>query len=141
VRSEVMALLESGKLGNTTGFSSFMTGFARQVQADLWLTGFRVTTGGDEIEIRGRLIDPTRLPAYVQRLSTEPVFQGRRFATLEMQGVDPDEPNADQSAAPKAGDKGSASLSEGRLPRFVEFVLRSENIASEDVAPAAGVKP
>ncbi|MEI7431742.1 MAG: hypothetical protein WCL27_14915 [Betaproteobacteria bacterium] len=141
VRSEVMAVLESGKLGNSTGFSAFMSGFARQAQSDLWLTGFRVTTGGDEIEIRGRLLDAIRLPAYVQRLSSEPVFKGRRFATLEMQGVDPEAQNAGQPATQKTGDKGNTSLSEERLPRFVEFVLRSENIAPPEKVTPGGVNP
>ena len=141
VRNDVMTVLESGKLGNTSGFSAFMSGFARQGQTDLWLTGFQVAAGGDEIEIRGRLLDPARLPAYVQRLSSEPVFQGRRIAALEMQGVDPEEPSADQQGAPKITDKGVAAQALPRLPRFVEFVLRSENMVSVESATRGGVKP
>jgi hypothetical protein len=141
VRSEVIETLDSGKLGNFSGFSVFMTGFARQAQADLWLTGFQVGAGGDEIEIRGRLLDPAKLPLYVKRLSSEPIFQGRSFAALNMQSVDPGEPGADQPPPPRAGEKPAAGAAEPRLPRFLEFVLRSENAASLNAKLPAGAKP
>ena len=133
-RNEVIAVLDSGKVGNTTGFSEIMLGFARQAQSDLWLTGISVTGGGEGIEIRGRLLDPARLPVYVQRLRGEPVFAGRRFAALEMLGVDPAELKADASAGGQAPT--SEQAPEATLPRFVEFVLRSEKVAVSD----AGVK-
>ena len=91
-RQEIMTLLESGKLGTTSGFSELMIGFARQTTSDLWITGFTVTMGGEEIEIHGRLFDPAKLPAYVRGLSSERVFQGRRFAALEMKDIEPDGP-------------------------------------------------
>lgn len=130
---EVIEVLDSGKLGNTEGFSGFMTGFARQSQTDLWLTGFRVT-GGGEIEIQGRLLDPEKLPVYVQRLRSEPVFQGRRFATLEMRGVDPEEQSPEQAGVTRVAEKSPAaevpSRSVPRLPQYVEFILRSENVGN-----------
>lgn len=144
-RQEVMTVLDSGKLGNAKGFSTVMSGFARQTQADLWLTGFLVSAGGEEIEIRGRLLDPAKLPAYVQKLSGEPAFQGRRFAALDMRGVEPEEPKADSAAAAKTmketekeiGEKAAAP----KLPRFVEFVLRSENAVGAEGATRVGARP
>ena len=122
-RQEIMEVLDSGKVGNRQGFSSYMTGFARQAQNDWWLTGFLVSVGGEEIEIRGRLLDPARLPVYVQRLSSEPVFQGRRFAALEMNNVDPAEK---KEGAPGTPAKPAA---DGLQPKaaFVDFVMRSEH--------------
>lgn len=127
---EVMVVLNSGDLGNRTGFSALMSGFSRQAQPDLWLTGFAVSRGGDEIEIRGRLLDPAKLPVYVQRLSSEPVFQGRRFAALDMRDVEPEEPKTASPAAALAekavapiDSAGKASVAQ--LSRYVEFVLRS----------------
>lgn len=134
-RKEVAAVVDSGRVGNTAGFSSFMTGFARLAQGDLWLTGFRVAAGGEEIEIRGRLFDSSKLPVYVQRLSGEPVFKGRRFAALEMKGVDPEVEKAAQPAPAIAAEPSRAAgqgAAAPRLPRFVEFVLRSENVGSVD---------
>ena len=138
-RKEVMAVLDSGKLGNSSGFSAFMSGFARQAQNDLWLTGFSVIQGGEEIEIRGRLLDPARLPAYVQRLSGEPVFKGRRFAALEMRDVEPDVKKAEPPAGAKPMDAGLQP--QLKLPRYAEFVLRSENAGGANVSSQAGVKP
>lgn len=148
-RQEVLTVLDSGKLGNAKGFSTVMSGFARQTQADLWLTGFLVSAGGEEVEIRGRVLDPAKLPAYVQKLSSEPAFQGRRFAALEMRGVDPDEQKTDSAVAvnanrqngkdaEKQAEKQAAAT---RLPRFVEFVLRSENAAVVEGATRGGARP
>lgn len=120
-RQEVMDILDSGKVGNSSGFSEFMFGFARQIQPDLWLTGFSMSAGGEEIEIRGRLLDPAKLPGYVQRLSSEPVFHGRRFAALDMRSVEPAAPLPEGAAVTQP------SPPEAVLPRFVEFVLRSAN--------------
>lgn len=119
-RQAVLAVLASGRIGNAEGFSGVMFGFARQAQTDVWLTGFSVTGGGEEIEIRGRLLDPAKLPAYVQRLSGEPVFHGRRFATLDMRSVEPEAPRPDAAAV--------QPLAPSATPlRYVEFALRSAN--------------
>lgn len=138
-RQEVMDVLASGRIGNVEGFSGVMFGFARQAQADVWLTSFSVTGGGEEIEIRGRLLDPAKLPGYVQRLSGESVFHGRRFATLDMRSVEPEAPKADAAAG--------QPLAPGVFPqRYVEFVLRSANAADstggagKDGVTAAGGK-
>ena len=137
-RNEVMAVLDSGKLGNTTGFSAFMMGFARQSQTDLWLTGFSVTAGGEEIEIRGRLLDPAKLPVYMQRLRNEPVFQGRRFAALEMHGIDPEELKANGSGTARVLETDTQQGAAPSLPRYFEFVLRSENIDGSDTMQNGG---
>jgi hypothetical protein len=140
-RKEVMDVLDSGRLGSSTGFSGVMFGFARQAQSDLWLTGFSVAAGGAEIEIRGRLLDPAKLPGYVQRLSGEPVFHGRRFATLEMRGVEPEAPKPEQGGVEKVVGPGVPPPAPVALPRFVEFALRSENAAGAVAPGTAGVKP
>lgn len=132
-RQDVMDVLVSGKIGNSEGFSGVMIGFARQAQADVWLTGFYVTGGGEEIEIRGRLLDAAKLPAYVQRLSSEPVFHGRRFATLEMRSFDPLASKVDAVAA-------QAPILPAKSPQYIEFTLRSANVV-QNTGAAAGGKP
>ena len=143
-RQEVIEVLDSGALGRTSGFSPFMAGFARQAQSDLWLTGFRITAGGDEIEIRGRMLDPSSLPGYVQRLNTVPAFQGRRFAALEMQRVDPEPLPEGSSAAVSSSLPATVPFTQGAQdPRpqrplpFVEFLLRSENAGGGDASARA----
>lgn len=124
-RREVLAVLDSGPLGNTAGFSDVMTGFAHLAQNDLWLTGFALSGGGEDIELRGRLLDPVKLPPYIQRLSEEPVFAGRRFAALEMRDVRPVARDPETAVQPEAQPISPV------LPAFTEFVLRSEKIAME----------
>ena len=133
VRREVVGLLDSGRLGNTAGFSDVFAGFARQADRDLWLTGFSIGLGGQEIEIRGKLFDSSRLPGYVQRLSADPAFQGRRFAALTMDSVDLE---AKAAAAPGTPPAAPGTGDAAKLPRHVEFVLRSEN-APDTLKPEA----
>jgi hypothetical protein len=137
-RKEVIEYLDSGRLGNNTGFSGLMLGFARLAYSDLWLTGFSVSQGGQEIEIRGSMLDSTKLPGYVQRLSAEPVFQGRRFDALTMQSVDPAEAKP-ETASGLSAPASPAAQTVPRLPRHVDFVLRSEH-AGELVSAVGGKK-
>ena len=134
-RQAAMALLDSGRLGNSSGFSALMTGFSHLAANDLWLTAFSVTAGGQEIEIRGRLLAAGSLPAYVQRLGEEPAFAGRHFAALEMQ-----RPAAAPGSSDAATGAGARPAGEGAVadPRVIEFVLRSEKGGAE--AAAAGKK-
>ena len=111
-------------------------GFSRLASADLWLTGFSVSHGGADIEIRGRMFDAARLPAYVQRLSAEPAFQGRRFAALTLQRQAPEaDATAGSAAAPVPA--GAATVPVATGPRFVDFVLRSERGGAETKEGAA----
>ena len=140
-RREALAVLDSGQLGSTTGFAPLFAGFARLSSQDLWLTGFSVSHGGADIEIRGRMFDAARLPPYVQRLSAEPVFQGRRFAALTMLRAE-SEANAPVAVAPAvpapAGSAAPAAKAPA-APRYIDFVLRSER-AAEGAAADGGVK-
>ncbi len=139
-RKDVMGVLDSGQLRKSAGFSALMAGFARRVQKDLWLTGFTVSAGGEEIEIRGRALDAAALPRYMQALGREPVFQGRRFAALEMRSVEVAKPRSETlvgaavAAEPTAGAKAVAAPT----LRLAEFVLRSENAGAGADAAARG---
>ena len=97
-----------------------MRAFARSAVDGLWLTGFVVDEGGKQLEIRGRMADQALLPGYLRRLESEPVFAGRRFASLNMRGAEwlpPVQPGA--TAEP-------AKTPEKKTERwFVEFALRT----------------
>lgn len=123
-RREALRLLQVGGFGETTGFSAFMKGLARQTLEGLWLTAFAIK--GGEVELGGRMLDPALLPVYIRRLNTEPGFIGRRFAELSMTGV-PEQ----KQAKPAAG-----AASPSRLPPHTEFALRS--VAADRQAPKNG---
>jgi hypothetical protein len=82
---EVLEVLQSGRLGNTQGYSGYMRAFARQTVNGLWLTEFGIKGAGKEMLLGGRTLRPELVPAYIQRLNQEVAMQGRDFAALEMQ--------------------------------------------------------
>lgn len=108
-QSNLVDTLKSGVIGNTVGYSQYMSAFARQVVPGLWLTGFKVSGDGTQINLNGAVTDGKLLPDYIQRLNRESSMQGKSFSALQMQQV-------------KIQGKDS------KLPpvaRYVEFALQS----------------
>jgi hypothetical protein len=120
-RQDVLNVVAQGDLPSSHAYSGLFEGFSRQVVEGAWLTGF--VFAQKNIEIRGRLTDPALLPVYIGRLNAEPAFAGRRFAALDMKGVEPAPASAETPAAPPA----RAAV----LPRHTEFVLRTEPEAAK----------
>lgn len=116
-RQEVLNVIAQGDVAGSGAYSGLLQGFSRQIVEGVWLVGFGFAQ--KEVEIRGRLIDPALLPIYINRLNAEPAFAGRRFATLDMKGVEPMLTNPE--GAP-------ATTKTRAMPavRYTEFVLRSE---------------
>lgn len=104
-QSELIEMMKSGAVGNTSGYSEYMRAFSRQVVEGLWLTGFKVSGDAAQISLSGAVLAPELLPAYIRRLSREDVMRGRTFATLQMR-------------QPKVEGQGA-------IPRHVEFTLHS----------------
>lgn len=115
-RQEVLNVVAQGDLSAGLAYSGLLLGFSRQIVPGVWLTGFGFAE--KNIEIRGRLTDPALLPVYIGRLNNEPAFAGRRFAALDMQGIDPKD-DKPESATPGQARRVT-------LPRFTEFALRTE---------------
>ncbi len=69
---------------SSKGFAGFLEGMARQHISGLWLTGFKISDGGNEMNISGRSLDPILVPAYLKKLSSEQVFHGVDFETFSM---------------------------------------------------------
>jgi len=109
-QTQIVETLKSGVIGNTSGYSQYMSAFARQVVPGLWLTGFKVTGDAAQINLNGAVTDGRLLPEYIQRLGHEPSMQGKSFSTLQMQQVK-SVPGRDSHIPPE--------------PRYVEFALQS----------------
>lgn len=109
-RKNLLAVLKSGELGNTAGFSEYLRAFSRQAMDGLWLTGFTIHGAGNRISIDGRALGPELVPAYIKRLDQETVMQGKTFAAMEI-GL--------PAIKAKAGEETPAA------PGFVEFRLMS----------------
>lgn len=78
---EVERLVVTGE----EGFSPYLSAMARQVPADVWLTGFRINLDRAEIGLTGRARSGNRVPLYLERLGDEAVFQGRQFERFELE--------------------------------------------------------
>lgn len=124
-RGEIARLLESGAIGSTGGFSDYLVGFARQAPDGLWLTGFTIAAGGTDMEIRGSMLSPATLPDYIRRLGAEKTFQGRNFAALTMNRVEP-------PAAP--AQPAGAAVTPAPTPalRPVDFVLMPKLVEAKE---------
>jgi hypothetical protein len=83
-RQEIVDALRKGLVGTTAGFSEYMRVFARQSLPGVWLTGFDIAAGGDDLTIAGRALSPDLVPAYLQRLNREAPTQGRQFASISI---------------------------------------------------------
>lgn len=128
-RVDIARLLEGGAVGSTGGFADYLRGFARQAPEGLWLTGFTIGSGGNDMEIRGSMLNAGALPDYIRRLGAEKVFQGRSFASLTMNRADP--PAAGRPVMP-----GAAVLPPPTLaPRPIDFVLMPKLVVAKEAAP------
>lgn len=81
---QISGAITRGELGDTSGFAGYFKAFARQSMPGLWLTGVTVAGGGAQIGIKGRSIDPASVPGYLNRLTHEPLMQGKSFSSLQI---------------------------------------------------------
>jgi hypothetical protein len=130
VHGDLIRLVESGALGKTEGFSDQLLAFARLSTNGLWLTGFSINADGSETEIDGKALSPELLPAYIRRLNSERVFQGRRFSMLDVNRVQ-EETRPPLAPSVEAGSASSASAQ--RLPSHIVFSLSAKTRNTESV--------
>ncbi|MCX7156851.1 MAG: PilN domain-containing protein [Rhodocyclales bacterium] len=123
---DIARLLESGAVGSTGGFADYLRGFARQVPEGLWLKAFTIESGGNDMEIHGSMLNAAALPDYIRRLGTEKVFQGRNFAALTMNRVEP--PAAVRPVAQGA----AVSPTPTPAPGPIDFVLMPKLVEAKE---------
>lgn len=109
----ISGAITRGELGDTSGFGGYFKALARQSMGGLWLTGVSVAAGGAQIGIEGRALDPAMVPGYLNRLTQEPLMQGKAFASLQI-----------GQAAPLQVQAADGSKVDTPAP-YVEFSLQS----------------
>jgi hypothetical protein len=117
VRQATLDALGAGELGNAAGFSDFFAAFGRQTMSGVWLTAITLDGSGRDLTVNGRALRPELVPAYIRKLSEEPMMQGRRVADLKL---------AAKELTPKAG--------RTEPERFVEFTLSAPVRPAEPAA-------
>lgn len=70
--------------GAVNGFAEQLAGLARQHIDGMWFTEIQLRDGGRQMALLGQTKKPAYVPEYLQKLSTESVFEGQRFSVLRM---------------------------------------------------------
>lgn len=83
-QQRLIEVLRDQPLGNTEGFSAYLSALGRQRTAELWLTHFVINGSTGAIELTGRTLRPELVPEYLQRLGREDALAGQRFDRLEI---------------------------------------------------------
>lgn len=125
---EVEGVLRSGALGDRTGYAEYFRAFARQNVNGLWLTGLTIEGAGNGIGLQGKAMQPTLIPNYIARLTSEKVMHGRTFASLQIArpGDVPVTGAGPQTAAAAGAVGAGAGAAAGpALSPYVEFSLQS----------------
>lgn len=108
---DIETTLQRGELGDTRGYAEYFKALARQSAGELWLTGVSIGAAGKHIGLQGRALEARLVPAYIGRLTREPVMQGKTFGSLS---IGPGA-SADKAARP------------GTEAPYIEFSLQAEN--------------
>jgi len=66
----------------TEGFVPMLNGLTRQDLPDLWLRQIRISDNGHQLRLQGNALAPEQIPAYLERLGNETVFQGISFVRV-----------------------------------------------------------
>lgn len=83
-RQGLLETLTTGQLGNSEGISRYFAAFGRQATAGVWLTGFVIGEGGNDLRVNGRVLHPDLVPAYLRALNGEAVMRGRQVTELKL---------------------------------------------------------
>ena len=122
-RQKIATILQKSDFGNTKGYSAYMLAFARQVPNGVWLSGFNITDGGNEVALQGRSLKPELVPLYISQLKRENIMQGKSFSALQMQ-------------LPQISSVAVAGQIDTKKPveyaAYIEFDLRSSDSAEKN---------
>lgn len=122
---DATGILGRGELGNTAGYASYFRALAQARLEGVWLTRVFIMGAGNEIDLEGRTLHASLLPAYMTRLGQQDVFKGKVFASLDI-----GQPDAPAIAAP-ADEKGA------KPAPYVAFSLQSAARAAAAAVPAS----
>lgn len=124
-RGAMLDMMQGGEFGDTEGFSRYFAAFGRHAMRGVWLTGFSIGEGGNELRVRGRVLHPDLVTAYLKALNGENVMRGRLVTELKLVSKD------DSSMR-----RGGAAVTTGP-ERYIEFDISAPLRAVEVSKPVA----
>lgn len=100
-KQELLASLHATASAGTPDYSEYFAAFARHALPGVWLTGFSVDGGGEQISVQGRALHPDLVPKYIRALNAEAVMRGRSVTSLKLSAHrEPAAPSAAAAAGP-----------------------------------------
>ena len=69
-------------------FSGYFRGLAKHPVNGLWLEEMQIDAEGQALVLRGRALDPSLIPRFLQGLRDDPSFAGHAFAEVEFERID-----------------------------------------------------
>ena len=84
----ILSLVQSSTLGDSEGFSRYLTSLARQDTDGLLLTQINLSAFGDRTRLEGQALRADLVPAYLQGLASEPPFAHQKFHHFQINGAD-----------------------------------------------------
>lgn len=83
-KAQLVELLSEDELGNSHGFSPYLSGLARQRIDGLWLTLVHLEDGGRQVGLRGVAVRDPLVPRFIARLSGIEAFLGTEFSEVRL---------------------------------------------------------
>lgn len=83
-REQILRLMSQQNLGNAEGFSGQLLSLSRHAMDDLALGEFSLQSGGQYVELAGRVRKPEQVPLYLQQLRQDESFASVSFGVLEV---------------------------------------------------------
>ncbi|MGQ0510911.1 MAG: MSHA biogenesis protein MshI [Betaproteobacteria bacterium] len=119
-RQGLLDTLTTGQLGNSEGIARYFAAFGRQATPGVWLTGFAIGEGGNDLRVNGRVLHPDLVPVYFRALNREEVMRGRQVTELKLTAKEAG-PATTPSASPATA--GSKPAPRPEASRFVDFSI------------------
>jgi len=76
--------------GNQHGFSASLKNLADHRTNNVWLTSFSFFSGGKVISLKGRALNSSDIPSYLNNLSSAQGFQGKKFSVFQLEQPEDD---------------------------------------------------
>lgn len=85
--AQALAGFDSDAVGGAEGYSDVLRALSRASIDGVWLTRIQFAKGKGELSLAGRATRADLVPAYLERLRSEPTLRGREFSRLEVTGA------------------------------------------------------
>lgn len=124
-------------------YAALLKAFARQSMDGLWITALNIDQDAQHLSISGRTLNPDLVPAYINKLRSEPALKGKRFTDLSMQYYEAKSATAGEEADQKTVEtektKTSVTAQEATVEplSYVEFTLLSTPDNTKQATTAA----